>query len=295
MRYSISDLEKLSGIQSHTIRIWEQRYQALNPHRSSGNTRYYDDEHVRRLLNIVSLHKTGLKISQICQLPDHDIKRLIQEDIDESRHINVEFEIIITQLIKHGLAYDENAFVELLNRCIKPYGVKVCYVQILIPLLSRIGLMWQKDSMCPAQEHFISNLIRQKIFSEINSLAPVHPDAATWMLFLPEDEGHDIGLLFANYTLRNAGKKVIYLGSHVPLTSLEDAMQANQVDQLLVMITHTRMATDVQLYIDHLSRLFTSTSINLAGSNKLIGELNLPTNVKWLQSMEDLQRLVQPR
>lgn len=294
MQYSISDLEKLSGIQSHTIRIWEQRYKALVPHRSIGNTRYYDDEHVKRLLNIVSLHQTGLKISQICQLPDSDMKQLIQQDIEDISHLNMEFEIIIVQLIKHGLAYDETAFNELLNRCIKPYGVKTCYQEIIYPLLVRVGLMWQGSMLCPAQEHFISNLVRQKIFAEINVLPPFKKDSSTWLLFLPEDEGHDIGLLFANYTLRNAGKKVIYLGSHVPLPSLEDAMQANQIDYLLLFMTHTRLVNDVQNYIDHLAKTFSTIKIYIAGSNKLIDELNLPLQVNWLKSLNDLEQLIHP-
>lgn len=293
MRYSISDLEKLSGIQSHTIRIWEQRYNALVPHRSTGNTRYYNDEHVRRLLNIVSLHKTGLKISQICLLSDDEIKTLIQKDIDLSSNTNLEFEMIISQLIKQGLAYDEISFNDLLNRCLKSYDVKTIYQQILYPLLVRVGLMWQKDSLCPAQEHFISNLIRQKIFSEIDKLPPCSNDTSSWLLFLPEDEGHDVGLLFANYVLRNAGIKVIYLGSHVPLSSLKDAMSANHIDHLLLFITHTRLVTDVQQYINHLAETFAGVRINLAGSDKLIEALALPVQVKWLKKIDDLEQIIQ--
>jgi DNA-binding transcriptional MerR regulator len=292
MKYSISDLEKLTGIQSHTIRIWEQRYQALTPHRSAGNTRYYDDEHLKRLLNLVTLNHSGIKISKACALTDEEINTLISKAISESRINSAEFEQYINQLLIYGLNYEEQLFNALLNKTIVQHGMNSTYAQVMYPLLNRVGLMWQQDKICPAQEHFLSNLIRQKLFTAIDHLPPFNKSDTAWLLFLPEDEGHDIGLLFAKYVLRNAGQKVIYLGSHVPLSSLTLAINNNQVDHLLLFMTHARVVTDTQQYIDQLAQQFSSAQIHLAGNGRLLSEIAMPAHVDWIKSIDDLERYI---
>jgi len=294
MKYSISDLEKLSGVQSHTIRIWEQRYQALIPHRSAGNTRYYDDEHLKRLLNLVTLNHSGIKISQACALTDKEINVLIEKSITESAVTATEFEQYINQLLIYALAFDEQPFHKLLSDAITQHGMTTIYEQVIYPILNRAGLMWQQDKICPAQEHFLSNLIRQKLFTTIDGLPPAQADDATWLLFLPEDEGHDIGLLFAKYVLRNAGQKVIYLGSHVPLSALTTTINDNQIDHMLLFMTHARLVTDAQDYIDQLANQFESTRIHLAGNGRLLSEVNMPTRVHWFRSIGDLKRYIHP-
>jgi DNA-binding transcriptional MerR regulator len=294
MKYSISDLEKLSGVQSHTIRIWEQRYQALTPHRSAGNTRYYDDEQLRRLLNLVTLNHAGIKISQACALSDVEINTIIQQTIDQSRATTGEFEHYINQLLIDGLAYNELAFNKLLSQVIKQHHLNKAYEQVIYPLLNRLGMMWQQDKICPAQEHFLSNLIRQKLFSVIDGLPSGNQLGSTWLLFLPEDEGHDIGLLFAKYVLRNAQQKVIYLGSHVPVSSLKLAIKDNQIDHLLLFMTHARLVHDAQHYIDELAIQFNSGQIHLAGNSRLLSELHLPDHVNWFKSISDLEKYIQP-
>jgi len=293
MKYSISDLEKLSGVQSHTIRIWEQRYQALKPHRSAGNTRYYDDNHLKRLLNLVTLNHSGIKISQACALTDAEINDLIEKAITESAVTTTEFEQYINQLLIHGLAYDEQPFHKLLSGAIAQYGLTTIYEQVLYPILNRAGLMWQQDKICPAQEHFLSNLIRQKLFTAIDGL-PAHTNDTTWLLFLPEDEGHDIGLLFAKYVLRNAGQKVIYLGSHVPLSALATTIKDNQIDHMLLFMTHARLIPDTQDYINQLAHQFKSARIHLAGNSRLLSEVNMPKKVHWFRSIGDLKRYIHP-
>lgn len=294
MHYSISDLEKLSGIQSHTIRIWEQRYHALTPLRSAGNTRYYDDAQLKKLLNIVSLNQSGLKISQICALSEEEIKNLIEKDIASTTAEQEEFEQYISQLLIYGIAYDEYGFDQLLTKCIQVHEIPTTYKSVIYPLLVRLGLMWQKDSICPAQEHFLSNLIRQKLYAAIDNLPAAIKTKPTWLLFLPEDEGHDIGLLFSKYVLRKAGQKVIYLGSHVPLTSLKEAMNNNKINHLLLFMVHTRHAEDAQNYLNTLTDFDKTIQIHLTGSTKLIQDLILPKNVNWFQNIEALESSINP-
>lgn len=292
MYYSISDLERLSGVHVHTIRIWERRYHALEPLRSAGNTRFYDDHQLRRLLNIVSLSQSGLKISQVCALSEAEMDNLLKLEIDKTISDDAHFEYYISRLLNFGLVYDEFKFDELMSACIAEYGMVVSYKRVIYPLLTRLGLMWRIDHICPAQEHFLSNLIRQKLFAAIHAL-PVSPNMkASWLLFLPEDEEHDIGLLLANYLLRAAGQKVIFLGGRVPLESVKDAMQNNEVAHMLLFMVRSRPLPDAESYLTELSNTFSNARIHLAGNTKLIGELHLAENINWFHSIAELEETI---
>ena len=292
MHYSISDLEQLSGIQAHTIRMWEQRYNALVPHRSAGNTRYYDDEHLVKLLNIVSIHQKGLKISKICALSQDAIHHLIEEDIQETVSKNQQFEFYITQLLNFGMSYNEAAFDNLLSKCINDNTLTETYSSVIFPMLVRLGLMWRKDSICAAQEHFLTNIIRQKICAAINDLPVPSSDKKTWVLFLPQDEEHEIGVLFANYLLRQAGKRVIYLGSRVPLSSVKEVVKLNKVDSLMLFMVQAKLTNEAQKYIDEIYLAFKKTKIYLAGSQKLIENIQLPKGIQWLRGINEFEVLV---
>ncbi|MBY0541995.1 MAG: MerR family transcriptional regulator [Sphingobacteriaceae bacterium] len=292
MQYSISDLEQLSGVHAHTIRMWEQRYNALVPHRSAGNTRYYDDEHLVKLLNIVSIHQKGLKISKICALSQDAIHHLIEEDIQETVSKNQQFEFYITQLLNFGMSYNEAAFDNLLSKCINDNTLTETYSSVIYPMLVRLGLMWRKDSICAAQEHFLTNIIRQKICAAINDLPVPSSDKKTWVLFLPQDEEHEIGVLFANYLLRQAGKRVIYLGSRVPLSSVKEVVKLNKVDSLMLFMVQAKLTNEAQKYIDEISVAFKKTKIYLAGSQKLIENIQLPKGIQWLRGINEFEVLV---
>jgi len=292
MQYSISDLEQLSGIQSHTIRMWEQRYHALTPQRSAGNTRYYDDKQLVRLLNIVSINQLGLKISQICSLSDEQIHQLIDQEINQTVADNQQKEFYITQLLNYGIAYDEISFNELLSKCIQKYTLKNTYNTIIYPLLVRLGLMWRKDSICAAQEHFLTHIIKQKISVVTDALPRPKAQAPTWVLFLPEDEEHEIGLLFANFLLKQAGFKVIYLGSRVPLDSLIQVKKANRINQMLFFITRQKLISEAQSYIDQLTALFPSIPIHLAGNPALIAALALPKNLYGISNAKQFENMI---
>lgn len=290
--YSISDLEQLSGIQAHTIRMWERRYNALVPHRSEGNTRYYDDHQLVRLLNMVSANQTGLKIAQICNLSAQDIKAIIDQQISETVSANQKIEFFITQLLSFGIAYNEAEFSDLLTSCVKNYGLKYTYVNIIYPLLVRLGLMWRKDSICAAQEHFLINIIRQKIAVATDSLPIPKTKAAAWLLFLPEKEEHEIGLLFANYLLRQANIKVIYLGAKVPLSSIKEAVSKNNISHMLLFMLQNKLSNKAQEYINILANIFEGKPIKLSGNGELIKTLQLPSNVEKIQTVDDFERMI---
>lgn len=292
MQYSITDLEQLSGIQSHTIRMWEHRYKVLVPYRSAGNTRYYDDKQLLRLLNIVSISHQGLKISKICKLSDEAIFEYLDLEIKETISKDHQFEFYISKLLKFGIAYDELKFSKTLNQCIHKFGVSISYKFIIYPLLVRLGLMWRKDSICAAQEHFLTNIIRQKLFVVTENLPEPIIDT-TWLLFLPQEEEHEIGLLYANYVLRKSRQKVIYLGPRVPLESVNHVVGLNKINHILIFIVQNNLIENAQNYIDRLSATNPTILIHLAGNQKLIESLTLPINVVMFSSIEQFETQVQ--
>ncbi|QPH40789.1 MerR family transcriptional regulator [Pedobacter endophyticus] len=292
MTYTISDLEQLSGIQSHTIRIWEQRYNALQPMRSEGNTRLYDDDQLRRLLNIASLNKTGLKISKICNLSPKDFSDLVDQTCLTVKDDALS-DYYVSQLIKYGISFDEPAFAALLDKGISDLGIQNAYRKVIYPLLVRLGVMWQKDDICPAHEHFLTHIIKQKLLSAVNDLGLQPETADTWLLFLPEDEDHDIGLIFANYMLRANGHKVIYLGSKVPLQSLQKVLKTVNVNRVLFFMVRSRLPVVAQKYIDELTVICQGIKIHVAGNNQLITKLKSIGRINWLKSLDEFDNAIQ--
>lgn len=292
IRYTIADLEKLSGIKAHTIRIWEQRYNALKPMRTPGNTRYYDAQQLQRLLNVVSLSETGKKISELFALTEGEIRILLDEQIKITQADNAQFEYSISQMVVAGLSYHEVEFEKQFSACIVRYGMKCTYLHVIQPMLVRIGLLWGKDELCPSQEHFLSNLIRQKILSSIDGLAYPRDKTRNWLLFLPEGEYHEIGLMFSNYIIRSAGHKTVYLGGNVPLSSVTSAISDVGPTDLLFFFIRNRPVEEAQNYVKEIHKYSNQTAIHLAGNKKLIEQLTMEGNIDWIQSAHELERFL---
>lgn len=287
--FSISQLAQFSGIKPHTIRIWEQRYNALKPSRSEGNTRYYDNLQLRRLLNIVSLIDADNKISELCALSDEVLFGLLDK-LNNDRTASSQSEYFISQLVLAGMSYDKPHFEKIFSHCLLRYGMKRCYTEVIYPLLERLGLMWVSNTLLTAHEHFISNCIRQKLFTAIDSLSSAKPESDTWLLFLPENEFHDTGLLLADYLIKLAGKKVIYLGSNVPLQSITEAIEDIKPDYLLMFLVHRDTADNTDKYLNELSSVFCGEKIYVSGNKKMIDQLKVKETIQWLQSVDDLQQ-----
>lgn len=288
--FSISQLAQYSGIKPHTIRIWEQRYNALKPERSEGNTRYYDNDQLRRLLNIVSLMDSDYKVSELCSMTDDKLFSLVSEP-DRKADI---FDYYVSQLIAAGMSYDEKYFDDLFQQCLSKFQIKDTYKNVIYPLLDRVGLMWSKNKMPSAQEHFISNIIRKKLLYSIASLPAVQSPSQTWILFLPEDEFHEIGLLFADVLIRQAGHKVIYLGSSVSAESVLEVAKELSPSYLLLFMVHYEMPGKPEELLNQLEKGFTGKKICLAGNHKLISEMKLSEKIYWLRDIETLENIIKP-
>jgi MerR family transcriptional regulator, light-induced transcriptional regulator len=288
--FSISQLEQYSGVKAHTIRIWEQRYHALQPQRSEGNTRYYDSTQLRRLLNIVSLMNADHKVSELCSMPDAEIFQLLESQMQQRTATDVAADYFISQLISAALTFDEEHFEKMLSGCLLRFGIQKAYANVLYPTLVRIGLMWANNSIASAQEHFASNLLRQKLCVSIDSLPPASAKDDSWLLFLPEDEFHEIGLLYAHHVIKSSGRKVIYLGSSIPFDTLKDAVKETSPANLLLFFVHYDLPEDVEQYIDTLEKHFSKINIHLSGNAKLLSQLKNRKRIKKLQAIDDLEK-----
>jgi len=233
-QYSIKDLEKISGIKAHTIRIWEKRFDIIKPNRTTTNFRYYNDEQLKKLLNISSLINQGYKISNIARLADCEICREVEQVIAKEKAHDIQVEKLVFSMI----AMDEEKFEQQLTDFITQLGFEEAMLHIVYPFYDKIGVLWQTGNITPAQEHFVSNLIRQKLITAIDGLCKnTVPGHKSFLLFLPEGELHEIGLLFSNYLLRKYGHKVIYLGQSLPLDDLAHVVRNRKPDFLITYIT----------------------------------------------------------
>lgn len=236
------------------------------------------------------LGQSGKKISDLFAMSESDIKTLIQEQIDNTKSSATQFEYFTSQMISAASDYDEAGFEKLFSAALVRYGMRNSYLKIIYPMLFRIGLIWRKDEMSPSQEHFLSNLIKQKIHASIDGLTFPSNDKKCWLLFLPKGETHEIGLLFANYLIRSAGQKTIYLGSDVPFDSLSKSITDTQPTDIFFFFVRNRPEEEAQNYLDKLCRLDTKTTIHIAGNTKIIEHLKMDKTVIWIQSVEELEK-----
>jgi hypothetical protein len=288
--FSIDQLQQFSGLKAHTIRIWGKRYNALHLTRSEGNTRYVDNTQLKRLLNIVSLMDDRHKGSTLCTVSDETLHHLIDLKINNNAQQNSSKEHFVSQLIFATTTFNAAYFEKIFTECLHQLGIRNTYIEVVYPMLHRIGIMWKIGTFSPAHEHFCSNLIKQKIYTAIDSLPPSSKNAARWMLFLPENEFLEIGLLFANYLLRLSGKKVIYLGSNIPLTTLVSAVATIEPTHLFFFFVHYNSPEDAKKYLHQLTTNFKHVQLHLSGNEKLILQLDLGDKVNWIRSVEDLEK-----
>ena len=289
--FTIAQLEQFSGIKAHTIRIWEQRYNALQPSRSEGNTRYYDNNQLRRLLNIVSLLEFNYKPSKLCVMSDEQLFELIDKHLLSFQSEDEQHEFFIAQLIAAGTEYDEVSFHSIYESALKEKGLKLTYEKIIYPLLVRVGYMWSQDSLAATQEHFISNILKQKIFSSLEQvdISVVNSDKA-WLLFLPENEFHELGLLIASYLLRIAGNKVYYLGSNVPVEALKNTLDELYISDALTFVVHSTHASEVSTYSSLMENRNIRFYIGANESSKR--QLSDEITCTWLSNLNELEQYV---
>lgn len=285
--YSIKDLEQLSGIKAHTLRIWEQRYNLLNPKRTETNIRYYDDSDLKLILNVALLNDNGFKISKIASLSPVEMKEEVIKLTDRSLTHEDQIHALTISMIE----MDEDRFDKVLTTNIIKIGFEQTMLNIIYPFLSKIGLLWQTGAINPAQEHFISNLVRQKLIVAIDGQIP-SVTGRKFLLFLPDGELHEISILFASYLIKSKGHKVIYLGQSTPKKDLDEVYNLLEPEFLLTVMTTCPPGETSQEYLDYLSKRFSKAQIYVSGFQVVGQDLVLGKNVKQFNYLRDIKEVL---
>ena len=259
-QYSIKELEQLSGIKAHTIRIWEKRHKIIEPSRTATNIRYYSDLDLKKIINVSLLNTYGIKISKIADMSLDDVNKKVLEisELQNDKGVHID------QMVIAMIDMEEELFEKILNNLILRFGFEKTITEIIYPFLEKIGILWQTQNITPAHEHFISNLIRQKIIVAIDGL-PIPPkNSQKILLFLPEGEMHELGLLFYHFLIRKSGYRTYYLGQNVPHEDLISVYKVHQPDFMLTSIT-SNLTISIEKYLEQLANDFGQTKILASG------------------------------
>jgi len=259
-KYSIKDIERISGIKAHTLRIWEKRYGIIEPNRTDTNIRYYTNDDLKKILNIAILNNYGIKISKIVGLSIEELHERVIEISSEEVEENLQIESLVIAMVE----VDEARFEKILSNCTLRLGFEQTVMNIFYPFFRKVGILWQAGAINPAQEHFISNLIRQKLIVAIDSQGMmVKQGARKFLLFLPEGELHELGLLFYSYLIQKAGHKVIYLGQSVPLDDVAKVHDYNPVDYIITSALSYNSAEDINKLLETILNRFPDQKVIL--------------------------------
>jgi DNA-binding transcriptional MerR regulator len=287
-KYSIKELEQLSGIKAHTIRIWEKRHRLIEPKRSTTNIRSYSDDDLKKIINVAVLNNNGVKISKIVQLSLAEINQQVVE-LSESKN---DIDIFIEQLIVAMIDMEEEVFEKLLGSLTLKYGFEKTMLEIVYPFMEKIGVLWLTDNITPAQEHFISHLIRQKIIVAIDALPLAPKTERKAVLFLRETEIHELGLLFYHYMIKKMGIRTYYLGQTVPHRSLISACGEHQPDLIVTALTAGPKPSEMQKYLDQLSADFPNSRILITGYALKKADVSPPKNISIFPNVLVLKDLL---
>ncbi|QQS28559.1 MAG: MerR family transcriptional regulator [Sphingobacteriales bacterium] len=288
--YSIKDIENLSGIKAHTLRIWEQRYNLFKPYRTDTNIRFYTDNELKLILNVVLLSKMGYRIGKIARMSSDDIKKSITH-LSKSE---LKYDTLINELTEAMIDVDEDRFENIISASISQLGLFKTMLRVVYPFLEKIGMMWLTSIITPAQEHFITNLIRQKIIVAIDGqVTKADKDSKHYLLFLPEGELHEISLLFLYYLLKCKNHKITYLGMSVPLADVVEVFKLKQPDGIYTIFTSLPTDDELGAYLGKLSSSFDNSPVFVSGM-RLEGYKELPPkNVRLLHKLEEVLELFQ--
>ncbi len=284
-RFSIKDIETITGIKSHTLRIWEQRYGFFETKRSESNIRYYNDDDLRFFLNISILNDQGHKISNIAKMSKDDIAKMVEQTTAQFG----DYESNIQQIVKATLALDEKAFKKQWQLAVKTLGFEQTIIKIIYPFLGKVGIMWQTGSICPAQEHFASNLIKQGLIVAIDGLkVSTTKSSKKCLMFLPEREYHEIALLFTYYLIKSRGHQVLYLGQNLSVKYVKEIHKTYHPDFIFSIVTSGYTKEEVLGLLDSFHEYFPDNKVLLTGNAIRTYNIKHQKNIKALAEVSDL-------
>ncbi|MBK8140439.1 MAG: MerR family transcriptional regulator [Chitinophagaceae bacterium] len=282
--FTIKDLENLSGIKAHTIRIWEQRYNFLKPQRTDTNIRYYSSDELKTVLNIALLNKYGFKISHIDRMQPEEIKAKILS-LGDAKAIQ---ERIVNELVQEMVDLNIEKLEKILANYISLRGIEKTVIHIIFPFLEKIGLLWVTGHINPAQEHLVTNVIRQKLIVAIETAITHLKVDKTVLLFLPEGEHHELGLLFMYYMLKNRGIQTIYLGANVPVKDVAYVARLKKPDIVFTHLTSTSSNFNFEKFLNSINSQFNDIQTVISGQLTHSYTKNIPNGIKFKKSLQEV-------
>jgi len=284
-KYSIDNFSKITGLNKILIRTWENRYSFVNPHRT-----YYDDKMIVKALRYSVLVDAGFKISVLTKLAPEQIDNLINNTLTNNEKTN-KHSIYISQIIESSISYNQLLFHNTYEKCIKDVGIIECYQHVLLKALNRIGILWMNDEISPTQEHFLSELIRTKICKEIEKTGFKKLPKENWVLFLPKNELHDIGILFTCLVLKMNGHNVVYLGQNLPHSLLLSLKDKNKIDNILFFIVSNSSRLDLTEITNFLKTNFSESNIHAIINKNLLAEDRIQ-KLNTISNIDDFINLI---
>jgi len=285
-KYSIKDIEMLTGIKAHTLRIWEKRYDIVSAERTDTNIRFYSDAQLKTLLNIALLNQNGIKISKIASLSQDEIRQRAME----MGLMQTSDNYFQGKLIEFMIAMDESKFEATYESSIRKLGFVHQIESVLYPFMRKVGMLWSTGSINPAQEHFATNIIKRRIMREIEKTKRLNENPKRFILFLPEGELHEIGLLIAEYMLRIHGARTLYLGASVPIEDLDKVHQSFVPEYYVTCFIVEGVGRSVREELNYMSDKFPKSEILYFGSSFLLSDIDPPANCNYLSSLHQLDQ-----
>lgn len=282
--FTIKDLEYITGIKAHTIRIWEQRYQFLKPDRTNTNIRCYSNADLKRVLNIALLKKYGFKISHINKMSEVDrgekVLSLTQPEAQQER--------IVNDLVKYMIDVDVEKLEQTLENYIRSKGIERTITKIIFPFMEKIGVLWITNHINPAQEHLVTNIIRQKLIVGIDRATSEVKVNKSVLLFLPEGEYHELGVLFVCYLLKSRGVTTIYLGANMPLRDVEYLVNLKKPTYIYSHLTSVGQSFNFDKFISAITKKFAGTPVVLSGLLTSTYEKKIPPQINFKKSLSEV-------
>tara|TARA_B100001057_G_scaffold476879_1_gene545434 strand:- start:765 stop:1646 length:882 start_codon:yes stop_codon:yes gene_type:complete len=290
-KYSIDQFSQITGITKFVLRTWENRYGFLKAKRTETKIRFYTDELLVRALNSNYLLENGYKISIISKLSHDEISSKVDE-IKNSTDDNSIESYYIAKLIKSALDFDTNLFNSTYDNAVQELGILEFYKSVLLVAFSKIGIFWLTNRIAPSQEHFLSELVKQKIGAAADSVSNDEIKKDSWLLFLPENEFHDIGLLFAKFLLIKNGFEVVYLGANIPYGSLLELAEKKHIDNVLFFSVSNTSKSNLDFTINYLNKSFPNTKHFLVANSLDINFLTKEHDITILDNLDDFIKII---
>ena len=287
--FSIKNLETFSGIKAHTLRIWEKRYNLLEPERTETKIRRYSLDNLRKLLNVTLLYNHGFKISKISCLSLEEISVSVSNiALKENSE-----QIAINALKLAMINFDCELFNKTYDEFISHSKFEFIFMDVFMPLMKELGILWQTGAISATHEHFITNLIKQKIHVQTERVQlsiKKNTDHPVFVLFLPENEIHELGILYLNYLTLSKGLRTILLGQSIQISSLENLYTYKKSFNFVTYLTVEPNKKEIMPYLNLFNEkllLNTNSKLIVFGPQQTKIDINnLPNKIQLYRSVE---------